>query len=126
MSDDSVSKDVHPWVNEFPASISVAGVDGCILAMNQAAAATFQSFGGMALVGQNLLDCHPEPSRTMLSQLMESRETHVYTIEKQGVRKLIYQAPWYRNGQYAGFLEIALPIPASLPHFNRDAIPAKQ
>lgn len=120
MSVPSVPNDVHSWVNEFPAAISVAGLDGRILEMNQAAAAAFQSSGGLALIGQNLLDCHPEPSRTKLRQLMESRQTHVYTIEKKGVWKLIYQAPWYRDGQYAGFLEIALPIPAALPHFNRD------
>ena len=120
MSVPSVPNDAHSWVNEFPAAISVAGLDGRILEMNQAAAATFQSSGGLALIGQNLLDCHPEPSRTKLRQLMESRQTHVSTIEKPGVWKLIYQAPWYRDGQYAGFLEIALPIPASLPHFNRD------
>jgi transcriptional regulator with PAS, ATPase and Fis domain len=120
MGVDSIPEDAHSWVNEFPAAITVAGTDGQILEMNQAAAAAFQSSGGRALIGQNLLDCHPEPSRTKLRQLMENRQTHVYTIEKQGVRKLIYQAPWYRDGQYAGFLEIALPIPASLPHFNRD------
>jgi hypothetical protein len=32
---------------------------------------------------------------------------------------LIYQSPWYRDGQYAGFVEISLEIPFDMPHFIR-------
>jgi hypothetical protein len=44
----------------------------------------------------------------------------VYTIEKNGVRKLIFQAPWFQDGKYAGLVELALEIPAEMPHFVRD------
>jgi hypothetical protein len=51
---------------------------------------------------------------------METQQTNVYTIEKNGVKKLIYQAPWYEEGQYCGFLELSLEIPFEMPHFNRE------
>ncbi len=80
----------------------------------------FEKDGGRALLGTNLLDCHPEPSRTKLRQLLASGEVNAYTIEKGGVRKLIYQAPWHENGEYRGLVEISLVLPNSLPHFVRD------
>ncbi len=42
------------------------------------------------------------------------------TIEKQGIKKLIYQSPWYVDGRYGGFVELSLEIPAVMPHFVRD------
>ena len=51
---------------------------------------------------------------------MESRKPNVYTIEKAGVKKLIYQAPWYRGGEYAGVVELSVEIPFQMPHFVRD------
>ncbi|MGB8959188.1 MAG: hypothetical protein WCC00_09310, partial [Candidatus Aminicenantales bacterium] len=68
----------------------------------------------------NVLDCHPEPSRSKLKGMMAERRTNVYTIQKNGRRKLIYQAPWHKDGAYAGFVELSLEIPWDLPHFNRD------
>jgi hypothetical protein len=50
---------------------------------------------------------------------METGETNVYTIEKNGVMKLIYQAPWYRDGARMGIVELSLEIPFDLPHFLR-------
>jgi transcriptional regulator with PAS, ATPase and Fis domain len=110
----------HAWVQEFPGSITVCDPEGIILEMNGRAAKTFQDQGGAALIGSNLLDCHPEPSRTKLARLMEARERNVYTIEKGGVKKMIYQVPWYREGKYSGFVEVSFEIPAEMPHFVRE------
>jgi PAS domain-containing protein len=107
------------WVREFPAAVTVCDPDGVILAMNERACATFASEGGAGLVGSNLLDCHPEPARSEVAGLLVSRRLNCYTIEKNGVRKLIYQSPWYVAGTYRGFVEISLPIPAEMPHFLR-------
>jgi hypothetical protein len=87
--------------------------------MNDKAAKTFEQDGGYKLIGSNVLDCHSSPSREKLATLLQSREKNVYTIEKNGVKKLIYQSPWYQNGQYAGFVEMSLEIPFELPHFVR-------
>ncbi len=29
--------------------------------------------------------------------------TNAYTIEKNGIKKLIHQTPWFENGEYTGF-----------------------
>jgi len=110
----------HPWAKEFGAGITVCDADGIILEMNDRSARMFREQGGRALLGSNVLDCHPEPSRSKLRSLMEQRQASTYTTEKSGRRKLIHQAPWYRDGQYAGFVEIVLALPDVLPHFIRD------
>jgi hypothetical protein len=51
--------------------------------------------------------------------LLAAREKNVYTIEKNGVKKLIFQSPWYKDGKYAGLVELSLEIPFELPHFVR-------
>ena len=107
------------WVKEFPAAVTVCDEEGIILEMNDKAAKTYENDGGRKLIGSNMLDCHPEPARTKTERLLATREKNVYTIEKNGVKKLIYQSPWYRNGEYAGFVELSLEIPLELPHFIR-------
>ncbi len=111
----------HLWVQEFPGSITVCDPEGIILEMNAKAVSAYQDRGGIKLIGTNMLECHPEPARTKTQRLLETRQENVYTIEKGGVKKLIYQAPWFRNGKYSGFVEMALEIPAEMPHFIRDA-----
>jgi len=110
----------HPWVKEFTGAITVCDSNGIIVGMNDKAAESFREEGGEKLIGTNLLECHPEPAKTKLKQLMERREVNVYTIEKSGVKKLIHQTPWYENGNYRGYVEISLEIPREIPHFIRD------
>jgi transcriptional regulator with PAS, ATPase and Fis domain len=107
------------WIREFCASITVCDADGRILAMNGAAERVFAADGGAELVGRNVLDCHPEPARTRLVELLRTGRVNAYTIEKQGRKKLIYQAPWYDDGQFAGMVELSVEIPFDLPHFVR-------
>ncbi len=107
------------WIKEFPAAVTVCDENGIILAMNDKAAKTFEKDGGRNLIGSNMLDCHPEQARRKTEALLSARQKNVYTIEKNGTKKVIYQSPWYRNGQYAGFVELSLEIPFELPHFIR-------
>jgi len=108
------------WIREFPAAITVCNRQGIILAMNDKACSSFADDGGADLIGTNLLDCHPEPAKTTVQELLSSGLSNVYTIEKGGIKKLIYQSPWYKDGTYAGLVELSLPIPAEIPHFVRD------
>ena len=110
----------HAWIQEFAAAVTVCDTQGKIIEMNAKAAKTFEKDGGEKLVGTNVLDCHPEPARAKLQDIMDKRKTNVYTIEKAGIRKLIYQAPWYKEGGYAGVVELAIEIPFEMPHFVRD------
>ncbi len=109
----------HEWIKEFPAAATVCDADGVILDMNDRAAKTFEKDGGYALIGKNLLDCHSDQSRGKVKEMLASHQKNVYTIEKNGVKKLIYQSPWFRNGEYAGFVELSLEIPFEMPHFVR-------
>ncbi len=107
----------YEWVKEFPGTIWVCDREGIMLEMNDHAADTQAE--GRALIGTNILDCHPEPARTKLAEMLASAQANIYTIEKAGKRKLIYQVPWYEDGVYAGFVELSLPLPAEMPHFVR-------
>lgn len=110
----------NEWIKEFPAAVTVCDEEGTLLEMNDKAAKTFEKDGGRKLLGSNLLDCHPEPARAKTERLLAAREKNIYTIEKNGVKKLIYQSPWYKEGGvYAGFVELSLEIPFELPHFIR-------
>lgn len=108
------------WVKELPASITVCDAAGTILEMNESAARTFEKDGGTALIGSNLLDCHPEPAREKLENLLRSESPNCYTIEKGGKKKLIFQSPWYHDGTYGGLVEISIALPDELPHFIRE------
>ncbi|RPI21464.1 MAG: diguanylate cyclase [Chloroflexota bacterium] len=109
----------HSWIKEFPGSITVCDREGIILAMNDKSALTFEEQGGATLIGQNVLDCHPEQARAKLKAMIDGQQKNIYTIEKKGVKKLVYQVPWYRDGAYAGFVEVILEIPEQMPHFIR-------
>ncbi len=109
----------HGWVREFPGAVTVCDRDGVVLEMNERSAEVFAGDGGRTLIGRNVLDCHPEPARSKLSAMLAAGQANIYTIEKNGVKKLIYQAPWKRDGIYAGFVELSLEIPFEMPHFVR-------
>ena len=108
------------WIKEFPAAVTVCDENGIILDMNDKAAQGYEKDGGRALIGTQ----HASTATRSLPAARPKRcwpggEKNVYTIEKNGVRKLIYQSPWYHRGQYAGFVELSLEIPWEMPHFIR-------
>ncbi len=108
------------WTTDFPGSIMICDLDGIVVEMNEKAAQMYRKDGGKALLGKNLFDCHPEPSRTKLRQLLDTGGINIYTTEKKGIKKLLYQAPWLQAGQRCGMIELALEIPFDIPHFQRD------
>ena len=109
----------HEWIREFPAAITVCDTHGVILAMNDKAAQTFEDEGGASRVGSNLMDCHNATSQIRIKEMLATGSKNVYTIEKHGKRKLIYQAPWFENGVCMGLVELSLEIPTEMPHFIR-------
>ena len=91
--------------------------EGVILYMNEKARATFAKHGD--LIGRNLFDCHSERSREMIRRMLASGGTNAYTIEKQGVRKMIYQTAWKEHGEIRGLVEISMEIQREMPHYIR-------
>ncbi len=101
------------WIKEFPAAITVCDPKGIILLMNDKAVTTFAKEGGAALIGQNMFDCHPDPARGKLERLMEEQQKNVYTIEKNGIKKLIYQSPWFKAGNTQALLKSLSKFPST-------------
>jgi len=108
------------WINEMDISITVCDRESNILEMNQKAIKTFADYGGENLIGRNLKDCHPDSANQKIAELMETKSLNAYTIEKNGEKKLIYQVPWFYGGEYQGIVEVSLPLPENMTHFNRD------
>ena len=97
-------------------AVTVSDKDGNIIYANEAS----EKVNGIDVKGKNILtECHSGKSLEKLKQLMENAQTNAYTISKGEVKKLIYQTPWYENGEFAGMVEISLPIPETMPHYVR-------
>ncbi len=107
------------WAKELNIAITVCDSEGNILEMNDKSVLTFEKYGGNSLIGKNLADCHPDVAREKLFALLKSQKTNCYTIEKNGVKKLIYQTPFFENGEYKGFVEFSIVLPQEVPHFIR-------
>ncbi|MDY5968672.1 MAG: diguanylate cyclase [Bacteroidales bacterium] len=111
---------MEKYFEELPMAITVCDVEGTILDMNHHSTVVNGKFpGDKSLVGSNVLDCHPEPARTMVLDMLKEGKKNVYTIEKNGIKKLIYQTPWYDNSKFAGLMEFSMEIPFEMPHFVR-------
>lgn len=78
------------YFNEVNFAVTVCDKEGKIVEMNNRSLQVNQK-EGEDLVGSNVIDCHPEPARTKLLELMNTQTSNAYTIEKNGVKKLIYQ-----------------------------------
>ncbi|MBR1767015.1 MAG: PAS domain-containing protein [Bacteroidales bacterium] len=108
-------------------AITVCDAEGNVLDMNQRSADV--NSHGHKIIGNNLMDCHPEPAKTKLKGLLAHQEQNIYSIEKTNtdgskVKKLIYQTPWYKeDGSFGGLVEYSLEIPFDMPHFVRQPKP---
>lgn len=108
------------WAEEFNGAVTVCDRDGIIVYMNQQSIRQFAKYGGVKLLGTNLLDCHSESSKTKLKQMLESPVDNMYTTENSaGVRKIIYQTPWKMKGEFCGVIEISFLLDLEMPHFQR-------
>ncbi len=105
------------WAHELSCAITVCDREANVVYQNLKAIKTFQSYGD--LIGKNLKDCHGESSWEMIQRMIETGESNSYTIEKAGVKKLIHQTPWHKNGEVCGLVEFSIELPGELPHFIR-------
>ncbi len=110
----------YPWFDEFPGAITITDPQGIILEMNNMAVDdVFRTSGGRALIGKNVLDCHPEGARKQIQIMLENQQKNVYTIEKNGKKIFVYETPWYKDGVYSGIVEFYLEIPFEVPNHIR-------
>lgn len=112
--------DGREWWKGINQAVTVTDAAGTIIEMNDKSREAFADDGGDALVGKSVFDCHPEPARSRTRQLYQTQRPNSYTIRKRGQKKIIHQLPWFTDGAFAGIVEISIPIPDDLPHFDRD------
>ena len=73
------------------------------------------------MVGKNLFPCHNPHSQAIIRRLLEEGATNAYTIEKKGVKKVIYQSAWRKeDGTVGGLVEFSMIVPFEMPHHVRE------
>lgn len=107
----------YEWAKGMNCPVTVCDAEGVIVYMNDKARETYKKHGD--LIGKNLYDCHSERSRGIIRRILATGGSNAYTIEKQGVHKVIYQTAWKKDGRVAGIVEISMVTPAELPHYVR-------
>lgn len=113
----SMKELIPGWADDINCAVTICDSDGIILYMNDRAREVFAKHGD--LIGRNLFDCHSPESAAKIRHMLATGESNAYTISKNGVRKMIYQTPWRRDGGVAGMVEISMIIPESMPHHIR-------
>ena len=105
------------WAEEFNGAITVCNRQGIIVYMNRFSVQQFAKYGGAKLLGSNLLDCHPEPYKTKLMEMLQAPSENMYTVEKDDVTRIVYQTPWMQEGVFSGLVELSFQLPAGMAHF---------
>lgn len=104
----------YPWADELNCAVTVCDTEGVVLYQN----ARSREVNG-DVRGRSLIPCHNERSRAIIRKLLDEGGTNAYTIEKRGVRKMIYQTAWRAEGEIRGLVEFSMEIPAEMPHYIR-------
>lgn len=106
------------WAEGLNCAVTVCDAEGIVLYMNAKSRETFAKSGDMR--GRSLIPCHSPRSQAIIADMLATGRSNCYTIEKQGVRKMIYQTPWRdESGKIAGLVEISMVLPEDLPHYVR-------
>lgn len=106
------------WAEGLSCGVTVCDLDANILYQNAKARKIFSSYGD--LTGKNIKNCHTGRSWEIITSMIQNGTSNSYTIEKNGVKKLIHQTPWYSEGKIAGLVEFSIELPQDLPHYVRD------
>ena len=77
------------------AAVVICDPDHIIIYMNPAAVQRYEKWGGKALLGKNLLECHNEKSRDMIIKIVDwfktsTKNNQVYTSYNQKENKDVY------------------------------------
>lgn len=102
------------WSDELDCAVTLCDTEGVVLYQNERSIAVNGD-----VRGKSMLPCHNERSRVIIARLIAKGGRNVYTIEKRGVRKLIYQTVWRREGAIGGLVEFSLELPDEMPHYVR-------
>lgn len=109
------------WAFGMECAVTVVDTECRIIYMNERSRLTFAARGGADLIGHNIMDYHNERSRGIIRRLLEEGGANAYTIQKDGMRKMIYQTTWHKpDGTLGGLVELSMVIPDEMPHYVRN------
>ena len=107
--------DFSRWNDELDCAVTVCDTEGVVLYQNRRS----REVNG-DVQGRSLIPCHNERSQAIIRRLRDEGGRNVYTIQKRGVRKLIYQTAWRQNGVVGGLVEYSMELPDPMPHYVRE------
>ncbi len=107
------------WFKQLPCAVTICNKNYRSLYMNDKAAEVNSKEGGKDLVGKNLMDCHPPEAQDRLKNVTASGRPNVYTTERRGAKKLVYQCHWKKRGRVGGLLELSFELPRDIQNFVR-------
>jgi len=107
------------WFEKLPCSVMVCDRKYKILYMNGKAAKDHADDGGRALVGTDLMECHPPDAQAKLREVLTSGRPNVYTSEKKRERKLVYQCQWKKGNKVGGVVQLVIELPRDMPRHVR-------
>jgi transcriptional regulator with PAS, ATPase and Fis domain len=110
---------IPDYFGNIDAAVTICDREGILVYMNDAADRVFSARGGRKLLGSNLMACHSPASQEKIREMLATGSSNAYTIEKNGVRKMIWQGPWRDGEEIAGLIEISVILPDQLPHYIR-------
>jgi hypothetical protein len=113
------NKGSFEWFEQLPCSVMVCDKKYKILYLNDKAARDHADDGGRALVGTDLMDCHPPDAQVKLRKVLASGLPNVYTTEGRGKKKLVYQCQWKKGGRVGGLVQLVIELPKAIPNHSR-------
>ncbi len=87
---DLIMENMPEWACGMYCAVTVVATDCRIIYMNERSRQTFAERGGAVLIGHNIMDYHNERSKGIIRRSLEEGGSYAYTIEKEGLRKMIY------------------------------------
>ena len=109
-----MENNILDFFKEINVSITISDTDGNVVYMNDKAKSVFSD-----MVGKNMMACHKQSSQDTIKRLIDEKATNVYTIQKGDVKKMIYQTPWFVDGEIKGLIEYSIILPDEMPHYVR-------
>ena len=107
------------WIEQLPLSVMVCDRKYVTLYMNDRAAEDHAEDGGRALVGKDLMACHPPEAQLKLREVLASGRPNVYITERKGKRKLVCQCQWKKRGRVGGVVQLVIELPKDVPLHKR-------
>ncbi len=98
------------WLESYPACVTICDREANIIFMNQASRQNFARHGGGDLIGQSLYACHSIRSCELIREMLARQTGRTYLTARKGKKRLVHQAPWFRDGRFGGLVETIIDL----------------